>query len=208
MFRRSGFGVLLIMFGIWAVAVMAENDAKKNTDSQKKVEAQAADENSNKVKLETTMGDIVIELDRKAAPVTTKNFLRYAGQGFYDGTIFHRVIQDFMIQGGGFTADMRQKKTHPPIINEASNGLKNNRGTIAMARTNDPNSATSQFFINLKNNDFLNYIKNKNPGYAVFGRVVEGMDVVDKIAAVKTTARSGMRDVPVEPIVIKSAKLQ
>jgi cyclophilin family peptidyl-prolyl cis-trans isomerase len=208
MFRRIGFGVLLIMFGIWAVTVMAESDAKKDTASQKKVEAKAAGENSNKVRLETTMGDIVIELNQKAAPVTTENFLRYAGQGFYNGTVFHRVIQNFMIQGGGFTADMQKKKTRPPIINEAANGLKNDRGTIAMARTNDPNSATSQFFINLKNNDFLNYVKGKNPGYAVFGRVVEGMDVVDKIAAVKTTVRNGMRDVPVEPIVIKSARLR
>jgi cyclophilin family peptidyl-prolyl cis-trans isomerase len=153
------------------------------------------------------MGSIVIELDAKAAPVTVKNFLRYVEEGFFDETIFHRVIPNFMIQTGGFTADMRRKETHKPIVNEASNGLKNNRGTIAMARTPNPNSATSQFFINQRDNHSLNYVENREPGYAVFGRVVEGMDVVDAIAAVKTTRQKGMSDVPVEPIVIKSAKL-
>jgi len=153
------------------------------------------------------MGDIIIELNEQAAPVTVKNFLGYVEEGFYNEVIFHRVIPNFMIQGGGFTAQMTQKQTHPPIVNEAGNGLKNDRGTIAMARTNNPNSATSQFFINHKNNDFLNYIENKNPGYAVFGRVIEGMDVVDAIAAVKTTTQKGMGDVPVEPVVIESAKI-
>ena len=164
-------------------------------------------EQAKMVKLETSMGDIVIELDEAAAPVTVKNFLTYVEEGFYDGTIFHRVIPDFMIQGGGFTAEMAQEETHAPIVNEASNGLKNDRGTIAMARTPDPDSATAQFFINHKNNDSLNYIENRNPGYAVFGRTVEGMDVVDAIAAVKTTVRMGMPNVPVEPVVIKSAKV-
>ena len=159
------------------------------------------------VKLETSMGDIVIELDEAAAPVTVKNFLVYVEEGFYDGTIFHRVIRDFMIQGGGFTAEMARKETHLPIVNEASNCLKNDRGTIAMARAPDPDSATAQFFINHKNNDSLNYIENRNPGYAVFGRTVEGMDVVDAVAAVKTTVRMGMPNVPVEPVVIKSAKV-
>jgi len=159
------------------------------------------------VKLETTMGDIVIELNEKAAPVTVKNFLTYAKEGFYDGTIFHRVIPNFMIQGGGFTPDMVQKKAHPPIINEAGNGLKNNRGTIAMARTNNPDSATSQFFINHKDNPNLNYVDAGNPGYAVFGKVVEGMETVDKIAAVKTTQQGPHADVPVEPVVIKSVKV-
>ncbi|MDD5063566.1 MAG: peptidylprolyl isomerase [Phycisphaerae bacterium] len=160
-----------------------------------------------KVKLETTMGDIVIELNEKAAPVTVKNFLAYTGEGFYDGTIFHRVIPGFMIQGGGFTSDMVQKKPHEPIVNEASNGLKNDRGTIAMARTNNPNSATCQFFINHKDNPSLNYAGANNPGYAVFGKVVEGMETVDKIAAVKTTRKGPHADVPVEPVVIKSAKV-
>lgn len=159
------------------------------------------------VKLETSMGDIVIELNEEAAPVTVKNFLSYVGGGFYDGTIFHRVIPDFMIQGGGFTADMQRKATQPAIVNEAANGLKNGRGTVAMARTNDPDSATSQFFINHKDNDFLNYAGPGKPGYAVFGKVVQGMDVVDRIAAVKTTRKGPYSDVPVEPVVIKSARV-
>ena len=162
---------------------------------------------AKQVKLQTSMGDIVIELNEQAAPVTVENFLKYAEEGFYDGTTFHRVIPNFMIQGGGFTAQMMRKETHAPITNEANNGLKNDRGTIAMARTNEPHSATSQFFINHKNNDPLNYIENQNPGYAVFGKVVDGMEVVDKIAAVKTTVQRGMRDVPVEPVIIKSAEV-
>lgn len=157
------------------------------------------------VKLETTKGTIVIEVNETAAPVTAANFLQYVKDGFYDGTIFHRVKPNFMIQGGGFTPDMKQKPTRPPIVNEAKNGLKNKRGTIAMARTNDPNSATSQFFINQVDND-LDYSAN-NPGYAVFGQVVEGMDVVDAIDKVKTGIKGMFQDVPVEPIIIKSAKI-
>jgi len=153
------------------------------------------------------MGDIVVDLDEQAAPVTVKNFLAYVEDGFFDGKIFHRVIRDFMIQGGGFTAEMSQSKTREAIVNEAANGLKNERGTIAMARTNDPNSATAQFFINHKDNDFLNYVNDANPGYAVFGKTVEGMDVVDAIASVATTTKQGMGDVPVEPVVIVSAKV-
>lgn len=161
------------------------------------------------VELETSMGNIVIELDETAAPLTVKNFLAYVEEGFYAGTIFHRVIPDFMIQTGGFTAQMTRKQTHSPVINEANNGLKNDRGTISMARTSDPDSATSQFFINHKNNASLNYIAGRNPGYAVFGKVAEGMDVVDAIAAVRTTVRTDLRmeDVPVVPVVIKSAKV-
>jgi cyclophilin family peptidyl-prolyl cis-trans isomerase len=159
------------------------------------------------VKLQTTMGDITIALDEEKSPLTTANFLNYVKEGFYDGTIFHRVISSFMIQGGGMTADMGQKATSAPIKNEASNGLKNNRGTIAMARTNNPDSATSQFFINLVDNNFLNYVGAARPGYAVFGKVIEGMDVVDKIGAVKTTTKMGAGDVPVEPITILSAKI-
>jgi cyclophilin family peptidyl-prolyl cis-trans isomerase len=153
------------------------------------------------------MGDITIELDEEKAPLTTANFLKYVKEGFYDGTIFHRVISKFMIQGGGMTADMGQKVTSAPIKNEGSNGLKNNRGTIAMARTNNPDSATSQFFINLVDNNFLNYAGAARPGYAVFGKVIEGMDVVDKIGAVKTTTKMDAGDVPVEPVVILSAKI-
>lgn len=159
------------------------------------------------VKVETSMGDIVIELNEQAAPVTVKNFLEYVEKDFFDGTIFHRVIRDFMIQGGGFTEQMGQKQTREPIINEANNGLSNTRGTIAMARTNDPDSATAQFFINHSNNDFLNYVENANPGYAVFGKTIEGMDVVDKIASVKTTTQMGMGDIPVDPVIIKSIKV-
>lgn len=162
---------------------------------------------TNTVKLETSMGNIVIELYEKAAPVTVKNFLGYVEEGFFDGTIFHRVIPDFMIQGGGLTADMEEKQTRAPIINEAKNGLKNERGTIAMARTSDPDSATCQFFINHRDNDFLNYVENGNPGYAVFGKTIEGIDVVDAIASVKTTTRMDYNNVPVKPVEIKSTRV-
>jgi len=163
---------------------------------------------SGRVKLETNMGDIVVELNEKAAPVTVENFLRYVEEGFFVFTIFHRVISGFMIQGGGFTADMVQKQTHPPIVNEAGNGLKNIRGTIAMGQLpGNPNSATSQFYVNLVNNNHLDYVPGRSPGYTVFGKVVVGMDIVDAIAAVKTAVRKGMRDVPVEAVVIKSAKV-
>ena len=158
-----------------------------------------------RVKLQTTLGDIVIELNPQAAPVTVENFLRYVSEGYYDGLIFHRVIPGFMIQGGGLAADMQQKMTRPPIVNEASNGLKNDRGAIAMARTADPDSATSQFFINVANNDPLNYTGPANPGYAVFGKVVEGMDVVDEIVALATTTVGRFQNVPVAPIVIQKA---
>jgi cyclophilin family peptidyl-prolyl cis-trans isomerase len=160
---------------------------------------------SNIVRLETSKGNITIELNEQAAPVTVKNFLGYVEDGFFNGKIFHRVIRDFMIQGGGFTAEMNQDQTRDPIKNEANNGLKNDRGTIAMARTNDPDSATAQFFINHKDNDFLNYAGENNPGYAVFGKTIEGMDVVDAIASVETTTQAGMGDVPVEPVMIISA---
>jgi cyclophilin family peptidyl-prolyl cis-trans isomerase len=160
-----------------------------------------------RVEMDTTKGKIVLELDADKAPKTVENFLAYVDAGFYDGTIFHRVIPNFMIQGGGFTADMQQKKTRAPIDNEANNGLRNERGTIAMARTSDPHSATAQFFINTKNNDFLNH-RGKSPqgwGYAVFGRVAEGMAVVDAISGVKTGTRGPFRDVPTDPVVIRKA---
>ncbi len=159
--------------------------------------------------IRTTYGDITLELDADKAPATVENFLAYAREGFYDGTIFHRVIDNFMIQGGGMDADMRQKKTKAPIQNEADNGLKNDFGTIAMARTNDPHSATAQFFINVRDNDFLNH-SGKNPqgwGYAVFGRVTEGSEVLDKIRGVKTTSRGGHQDVPVDPVIIESVEV-
>jgi peptidyl-prolyl cis-trans isomerase B (cyclophilin B) len=159
------------------------------------------------VKLVTTKGDIVIELNEDKAAVTTQNFLNYVKDGFYDGTIFHRVIPSFMIQGGGFNDQMIQKMTQDPIKNEADNGLANDRGTIAMARTQDPDSATAQFFINHKDNAFLNHTAPsiQGWGYCVFGKVTEGMDVVDEIAGVKTTNRGGHSDVPEEVITITSA---
>ena len=161
------------------------------------------------VRLKTSAGDIVLELDAEKAPVTVKNFLQYVESGFYSGTIFHRVISNFMIQGGGFDTKGHQKETRAPIENEAANGLKNDIYTIAMARTGDPHSATAQFFINATNNDFLNFTA-PNPrgfGYAVFGKVVEGTDVVDKIRAVPTGSRMGMGDWPKEDVVILSAEL-
>ena len=160
------------------------------------------------VLLSTSMGDIKVELSPDKAPVTVKNFLDYVKAGYYDGTIFHRVISGFMIQGGGLTADMQEKREgqKPPIKNESDNGLKNDTGTVAMARTNVPNSATSQFFINVKDNGSLNGEKDK-PGYAVFGKVVDGMDVVKKIEQVKTTTKGPHQNVPVDPVIIKSAKV-
>ncbi len=156
------------------------------------------------VKMETSQGTIILELDGANAPNTVANFITYAKEGFYDGTIFHRVISNFMIQGGGFTADMSQKTTHEPIRNEANNGLKNDTGTIAMARTSDPHSATAQFFINVKDNDFLNFSSETSQGwgYAVFGKVTEGMDVVDTIKNVATTSNGPYQDVPAETITI------
>jgi cyclophilin family peptidyl-prolyl cis-trans isomerase len=160
-----------------------------------------------KAKLTTSMGAIVLELDEAKAPVTVANFRKYVAAGHYDGTIFHRVIDGFMIQGGGFTKDMRQKPVEAPIKIESKNGLKNDLYTVAMARTNVPDSATSQFFINVKQNDFLNYANDANPGYAVFGKVVEGTDVVDKIRKV-ATGNSGMhQNVPTVAVVIEKAEL-
>ncbi|OYY47924.1 MAG: cyclophilin [Methylophilaceae bacterium 17-43-7] len=159
------------------------------------------------VKLSTNFGDITIELDAEKAPITAANFLQYVEKGFYEGVIFHRVMNGFMVQGGGFDANMKQKPTDAPIKNEADNGLANNKYTVAMARTSVPDSASSQFFINVADNDFLNHTAPTSSGwgYCVFGKVVEGMDVVDKIKAVPTTSRAGHQDVPVEPVVILQA---
>lgn len=159
------------------------------------------------VKLTTNFGDITLELYADKAPVTVANFLSYVEKGFYDGVIFHRVINDFMIQGGGFDANMKQKATDAPIKNEADNGLSNDKYTIAMARTMVPDSASAQFFINVKNNDFLNFTSptTQGWGYCVFGKVVEGTEVVDKIKGVATSSRAGHQDVPVEPVVIEKA---
>ncbi|HJT52091.1 MAG TPA: peptidylprolyl isomerase [Nitrosospira sp.] len=161
------------------------------------------------IKLHTNYGDITLELDSEKAPASAQNFIDYVSSGHYDNTIFHRVIDDFMIQGGGFEPGMIQKQTRAPIENEAGNGLKNDKYTIAMARTSDPHSGTAQFFINVKDNAFLNY-KSPTPqgfGYCVFGRVVEGMDVVDKIKKVKTGDRSGHQNVPLENVLLQKAEV-
>ena len=158
-----------------------------------------------RVKLTTSAGDIVLELAPDKAPKTVANFLQYVRDKHYDGTVFHRVIGNFMIQGGGFTADLRQKATRAPVPLEALNGLTNDRGTVAMARTSDPNSATAQFFINVKANDMLNAPNPDGHGYTVFGKVVSGMDVVDQIRNTRTGNKGGMQDVPLEPITILSA---
>lgn len=159
--------------------------------------------------LHTNMGDIKLELDKSKAPVTVENFVSYVNDGHYNGTIFHRVIDGFMIQGGGFDKDMKQKATKKTIKNEANNGLKNDLGTIVMARTSDPHSASSQFFINVKDNDFLNHSAEtmQGWGYAVFGKVVDGMDVVSKIKNVKTSNYGGHQDVPVEQVIIETAEV-
>lgn len=171
--------------------------------------ALAAEHPAPAVKLETSMGDIVLRLDAAKAPETTANFLEYVKAGFYDGVVFHRVINDFMIQGGGMTPDMKEKSTRKPIRNEAANGLKNTKYTVAMARTADPHSASAQFFINVKDNAFLDY---KSPtiqgwGYAVFGKVIKGQDVVDKIKTVPTGDKGMHQDVPREPVLIRKASI-
>ena len=161
------------------------------------------------IKLITTLGTIAIALDFENAPKSAENFQQYCADGFYEGTLFHRVINGFMIQGGGMNADMSQKQTRAPIENEADNGLKNIKGSLAMARTGDPHSATAQFFINVADNDFLDH-RGKNPqgwGYAVFGQVVEGMDVVEAIKRVKTGHSGGHQDVPVEPVIIEKCEI-
>ncbi len=158
------------------------------------------------VKLTTSMGPIVIELNKERAPISTENFVKYVDSGHYNGTVFHRVIDGFMIQGGGMDKDLREKPARSPIKNEASNGLKNDEYTLAMARTNNPNSATAQFFINVKQNDFLNYGGDMNPGYAVFGKVIDGKDTVDKIKKVATGNVGPYQNVPKEAVVIEKAE--
>ncbi|MFK5950236.1 MAG: peptidylprolyl isomerase [Methylococcales bacterium] len=163
----------------------------------------------NKVKLTTSLGEIIIQLDTEKAPITSENFIKYVKEGFYSGTIFHRIIPGFMAQGGGFDTDFNQKTVHAAIQNEADNGLKNSRGTLAMARTGDPHSATAQFFINYKDNSFLDYSapNSQGWGYAVFAKVIEGMDIVDAMADVATATRNGHQDVPKENIVIEKAEM-
>jgi cyclophilin family peptidyl-prolyl cis-trans isomerase len=187
-------GLLLLLFGLLFVMGIVR----------------AESEQAPRVILETSMGEIVLELDPQRAPVTVENFLGYVNGGFYDGTIFHRVIDGFMIQGGGFTPGMAEKPTRGTITNEADNGVKNSRGTVAMARRPEPHSATAQFFVNTVDNAFLNH-QSKTPqgwGYAVFGRVVSGMDVVDGIAKVETGSQGAAKDAPVEPVIIERVYLQ
>ena len=187
-----------------AVAALALGSLSMTSPS-----AQADESDRPQVTFETSHGTFVLELDRTAAPETVENFLTYVRDGFYEGTIFHRVIADFMIQGGGFTPELRQLKTRAPVRNEADKGGRNDRATIAMARTSDPHSATAQFFINVVNNDFLNH-RAPTPqgwGYTAFGRVVEGMDAVDRIAAVATGSRGPFQDVPQETVVIRKARI-
>lgn len=194
---------LFVVSSLWSSQVVAAG-AKKNATGK------AASQAKNPVvEIKTSEGLIKLELYPDKAPITVKNFLEYVGSKFYDGTIFHRVIDGFMIQGGGMAlkdGKLAEKATKSPIANEAKNGLKNDKGWVAMARTNDPNSATAQFFINLVNNDGLNYPKPDQHGYAVFGKVTAGMEVVEKIGKVKTTLREGMSDVPVKNVVIESMR--
>jgi peptidyl-prolyl cis-trans isomerase B (cyclophilin B) len=206
--NRLFFNTLLFATTLMFVsACAAQESATKPAagPTTKSTESKSTDKrNHPMVKLHTNHGIITLELDAEKAPLTVANFLDYAKSGFFDGTIFHRVISNFMIQGGGFEPGMKQKTTKATIQNEAGNGLKNDNYTVAMARTGDPHSATAQFFINVKNNDFLNYTA-PNPqgyGYAVFGKVVEGKEVVDKIKGVKTAQRGGHGDVPLEDVII------
>ena len=187
---QIGFAFLALGFLALAVPATAQKDAAAERP---------------RVVLDTSKGRIVLELHPDRAPRTVENFLAYVEAGFFDGTAFHRVIDGFMIQGGGFTPGLEQKQPRPPVVNEAAGGLSNERGTVAMARTNDPNSATSQFFINTANNSRLDYQGPGNPGYTAFGRVVEGMEVVDAIAKVETTTKGGMADVPAQSVVIEKA---
>ncbi len=221
--RRLRRSVVWILGGLLALTLVAAAGCGSGSGSEGNTDATATDSvttaqttgeasvNSNnpRVELVTSLGTIVLELDSAAAPITTENFVSYVEAGFYDGTIFHRVMPGFMAQGGGFTPDMKQKATNAPIKNEAGNGLKNLRGTVAMARTGVVDSATAQFFINLVDNSFLDHTANtpQGFGYAVFGKVVSGMDVVDAIAAVPTATVGQFQDVPQTPVVIESAKI-
>ena len=201
--RLAACGVALAIVPAAASAQTATPSTPSTTEGNKPMST------SPRVKLQTNQGDIVITLDAEKAPKTVENFLGYVKSGFYDGTIFHRVIDGFMVQGGGFEAGLKQKPTQAPIENEANNGLKNDKYTVAMARTSDPHSATAQFFINVANNDFLNFTA-PTPngwGYAVFGKVTEGTEVVDKIKGVKTGNSGFHQNVPTEDVVIEKAEV-
>lgn len=193
------FPHLIIIFGI-LVMLTSCNTGMVSVNNYENGKEQ--NQESNTVIMKTSQGDITIELFKEESPITVENFKQYVKNGFYNNTVFHRVIDGFMIQGGGFTVNGNQKSTLQPIINEADNEISNERGTIAMARTTNPNSATSQFFINLVDNSNLDY-SSRDPGYAVFGKVISGMDVVDNIAKTETSIRNSMSDWPVEDIIIK-----
>ena len=206
----GNFIIILLLIGGCSQQKKERQYAKKtgNTkDERETVKNKKKNTDGLVVVMETSMGSIEIELNENKAPVTVKNFLSYVTSGTYDGTIFHRVMDGFMIQGGGFTPDGNKKPTNPPIELESNNGLTNNLGTIAMARTNIPDSATNQFFINVKDNNFLNYSP-ASPGYTVFGKVVSGMDIVKQIKKVETGTRGGMKDWPVDDVLIKKVFLK
>ena len=189
--------LVLALLTVVAVAMVVPASAEEKKDKKNPV-----------VVLQTSMGDMEIELFEKEAPITVQNFLWYVENGFYDGLIFHRVMDGFMIQGGGFTPDLKRKQGNDPIENEATNGLSNEHYTVAMARTNDINSASSQFFINDRDNSNLDYVNQSNYGYCVFGKVIAGQEVVDKISEVTVTTKNGMKNVPVETVVIKKAYVE
>lgn len=198
--RHAAAALLIMAFASPVASVAAETTTQTDTGNSSMT-------SPNRVKLTTNQGDLVIEVDLEKAPRTSENFLQYVKDGFYDNTIFHRVIDGFMVQGGGFEPGMKQKPTRDPVENEADNGLKNEKYTLAMARTNDPHSATAQFFINVANNEFLNFTAPtpQGWGYAVFGRVVEGTDTVDKIRGVKTGTSGFHQNVPTADVIIEKA---
>lgn len=204
--RRNTLATLVALAAFAPLAVFSQAKAEPAKTAAASCSAQLKGTTPMKVKFTTSMGAFTIELDKAKAPISAENFVKYVESGHYNGTIFHRVIDNFMIQGGGFTKDMAQKPTQPPIKNEAANGLKNDEYTVAMARTNVVDSATSQFFINVKQNDFLNHAGQANFGYAVFGKVVEGKDVVDKMKKVPTSNAGGHQNVPTTPVVIEKAE--
>lgn len=204
--------IFIIVSIILLIGIISEATVRESTDDNS-IEISVNDlleKDSSEIVLvlmETSLGDITLELDSKNAPITVENFISYIEDDFYSGTVFHRVIDGFMVQGGGFNQNQTQKETKSPILLESYNGLSNTRGTIAMARTNVPNSATSQFFINVVDNGFLDYQSAQQPGYAVFGRVIQGMDVVDQLTKVETTTKGPHQNWPVEEVVIYSVTL-
>lgn len=204
---HTGRNIFTFFVFLTFLTIFSACDTSGDSGSVKQTEINRDKGDNPVVLIRTNYGEIEIELFQNEAPVTVRNFLNYVEQDFYEGTLFHRVIPGFMIQGGGFTEGMERKETADPIKNEADNGLRNERGTVAMARTSEVNSATSQFFINLADNDFLNHGV-RDFGYAVFGKVISGMEVVEKIASVETESRGYMQNIPSEPVVIESVRIK